>query len=149
MNKTTIRTAIIILAFFLAGCDWDFGPVDEGYRGVFIYPAEKLSGAVTISVAIEDDLVTFSSSNSSTSGTAGTFQLTTFHISSAKGMRNTIDGAHIYALYNGLELLGYFDEGEKDIFFVDYARQDYFIRRGSSATYAPDEPEEPEEPALP
>jgi hypothetical protein len=140
-----IKKAMLIFAVFLSGCSWDFGAVEAGYRGVFNYkPQIKLPQ--TITAVVEGDLVTISSSNNSIGGTLGTFQLGTFHVSSAVG-RYSVDGIPIYVLYNGTERVGYFNSGEKDVFYPgpnDDNRQDYFIRRGSDVVVEPVEPEYPD-----
>jgi hypothetical protein len=145
MNVNTImKRAVLIFTVFLFGCNWDFGVVEERYRGVFDYKPET-ELPQTITVVIEGDLVTISSSSNSLGGTAGTFQLGHFHVSSTINRYNTIDGAATYALYNGMERIGYFNSGEKDIFYPglsDDSRQDYFIRRGSNAVVKPEQPGE-------
>jgi hypothetical protein len=144
MNKMMRRT-VLILTVFLSGCNWDFGVVEAGYRGVFDYkPRAELPQ--TITAVIEGDLVTISSSNNSVGGTEGTFQPGIFHVSSTVSRYNTADGAATYVLYNGMERIGYFNSGEKDVFYPgpsDDTRRDYFIRRGSSVIVEPVEPEEP------
>jgi hypothetical protein len=48
-KKTVIVLAIIVPVFFLAGCDWDFGPVDQDHRGVFDYnPQAGLFQTITV-----------------------------------------------------------------------------------------------------
>jgi hypothetical protein len=140
-----MKRAVLILLVFLSGCNWDFGSVEAGYRGVFDYkPRAALSQ--TITAVIEGDMVTISSSNNSTVGSSGTFQTGVFYISSAVARRNTSDGAYIYALYSGMTRIGYFNTGEEDVFYSDEARQDYFIRRGSDVVVEPEEPEDPDGP---
>jgi hypothetical protein len=143
--NTIIKGALLIFAVFLSGCSWDLGIVEERYRGVFEYkPLAELSQ--TITAVVEGDLVTISSDTNSLGGTAGTFQLGHFHVSSAISRYNTLDGAPTYVLYNGTERIGYFNSDEKDIFYPgmnDDSRQDYFIRRGSNAVVVPVTPEEP------
>jgi hypothetical protein len=137
-----MKRAMLILTVFLSACDWDPGVVEAGYRGVFDYkpPAELPQ---TITAVVEGDLVTISSSNNSVGGTSGVFQLGAFHVSSVIGRYNPIDGAATYVLYNGTERIGYFNSGEKDVFYpgTDDTRQDYFIRRGSNVVVEPVEPE--------
>jgi hypothetical protein len=139
--NAVMKRAMVIFAVFLSGCGWDFRPVEEGYRGVFEYkPEAGLSQTVT--ATIEGDLVAISRSDNSTTSPSGGFRLGSFHISSAIGNRyNMIDGASIYVLYSGTERIGYFNSGEKDIFYpgVDDSRQDYFIRRGSSVVVEPED----------
>jgi hypothetical protein len=140
-----MKRAMLIFAVFLAGCSWDFGPVEEGYRGIFDYkPETELSQ--TITAVIGGDLVAITRSDNSTTSPSGNFRLGSFHVSSAIGNRyNMIDGAFIYVLYNGTDRIGYFNSGEKDVFYpgTDDSRQDYFIRRGSSVVVESEEPEEP------
>jgi hypothetical protein len=134
---------MLILAFFLAGCGLDFGAVEEGYRGVFDYkPQAGLS--YTTTVAIEGDLVTISRDDNSTASPPGV-RLGKFHVSAVISQRNTADGARIHVLFNVMEKLGYFNEGERNIFYIDDAREHYFIRRGSGAVVEPAEPEYPED----
>ncbi|MDR2661386.1 MAG: hypothetical protein LBC31_00145 [Treponema sp.] len=145
MNINTImKSAILICAVFLSGCSWDFGAVEERYRGVFDYKPEA-ELPQTITAVIEGDMVTISSSNNSLGGTEGTFQLGHFHVSSAINRYNMVDGVPVCALYNGTERIGYFNSGENDIFYpgANDDRQDYFIRRGSNAVVKPIEPEQP------
>jgi hypothetical protein len=140
-----MKRAMLIFAVFLAGCGGDFGPVEEGYRGVFDYKPDA-GFSQTITATIEGDLVAITRNDNSTASPSGNVRLGSFHVSSAIGNRyNMIDGASIYVLYNGTERIGYFNSGEKDIFYpgADDSRQDYFIRRGSSAVFEPEEPEEP------
>jgi hypothetical protein len=140
-----IKGSALILLVFLSGCEWDFRAVETDYRGVFDYkPQAALSQ--TITAVIEGDIVRISSSNNSVAGTAGTFQAGTFYVSSAVSRRNTSDGAYTYALYSGTTRIGYFNTGKRDVFYIDEARQDYFIRRGSNVVVEPEEPEDPEGP---
>jgi hypothetical protein len=134
-----IKGSALIFLVFLSGCEWDFGAVGAGYRGVFDYkPQAALTQ--TITAVIEGDIVIISSSNNSVTGTSGTFQLGTFYVSSAVNRRNTSDGAYIYALYRDMTTrIGYFNTGENDVFYIDETRQDYFIRRGSSVIVEPGE----------
>jgi hypothetical protein len=135
-----MKKIMLILAFFLSGCSWDFKPVDEGYQGAFDYKTQNET-AYTTTAVIEGDLVTISRSDSSTSSPSGFFRIGSFHVSSAVGQRNMADGAYIYVLYNGMEKIGYFNEGERDIFYIDESRSAYFIRQGSNATVGPEEAE--------
>jgi hypothetical protein len=144
MNET-MKRAMVILAVFLAGCEWDFGVVEAGYRGVFDYKPQA-AFPWTITAVIEGDMVTISSSNNSIGGTSGTFQLGHFHVSSVVDRYNMVDGAATLVLYNGTERIGYFNSGQKDVFYPganNDARQDYFIRRGSDVIVEPEEPEGP------
>jgi hypothetical protein len=132
-KSETMKRALVILALFLSGCDWDFGVVDEGYRGVFDKPQSGFSP--TITAVIEGDMVTITSSDDSS--TLGTFQPGNsehFHVSAVVNGYNMADGAAVYVLYNGTEPIGYFNVGEKNIFYRGAANsdtpQDFFIRRG-------------------
>jgi hypothetical protein len=125
-----LTVTVIVLAVFLAGCGWDFGPVEEGYRGVFDYnPQAEVPQTTTFT--IEGDLAILS--NGATN--------TTNHISSAKNMWTLINAApaYVYVLYNGRNFIGYFNEGEKNVFYVstNTARQNCYIRRDSGIIIGP------------
>jgi hypothetical protein len=137
MNKIMCK-ALLVFALFLSGCSWDFKAVESDYRGVFDKPPANPELPPERTAVIEGDLVTISRNDDSPASR--------FHVSSAVSHRNTADGAYTYVLYNGMERIGYFNRGERDVFYIDDSRQDYFIRRGSNVTVGPEEPENPENP---
>ncbi|MDR1353032.1 MAG: hypothetical protein LBK05_07105 [Treponema sp.] len=136
MNRT-----VLIFALFFSGCSLDFGSVEAGYRGTFDYKTQ-FEYSYTTTAFIEDDLVTISRDDNGTSSPSSVFRLGSFHVSAGISQQNTADGARTYVLFNGTERIGYFNEGEKDIFYIDEARENYFIRRGSNAVVKPPESEE-------